>query len=886
MASERLTDTTDSSSGEEAMSPILTGSKRSHFSFDESLERCSKSSRRDSSYTESHDSKESEDDTKDDHCFEKPNFYDDSYRSEKSDDEADKQTHSSYYHDSSLSDQTDEFSKSQTDAESTKKNVNTPGANSQSEARNKIQLMMQKMGYEAGKGLGKSLQGRVQPVEASSQKGRRGLGLELKELQRAEIEFDPEKEVVEVVEKIIWLENTHEELPLDEEVTEWENERLVGKCKDTIDNETMFCDEFIVREVVNSKSVFDRLDNREMQEARTRSNPFETIRGAMFQNRAAVKMANIDKACNLMFTNPLNLQPDELLYFADVCAGPGGFSEYVLWRKKWRAKGFGFTLKSENDFKLHEFQAGPCETFHPYYGVDDTGDVYQPKNQIALRDLIMSQTNERGVHFMMADGGFSVEGQENIQEILSKQLYLCQCLVALMIVRTGGHFVTKVFDLFTPFSAGLVYILYRCFNQISIFKPNTSRPANSERYLICQGKRPNIDFITNYLFRANEKLLKGNKNNDILELVPSQKLFEDERFFNYLKESNEELGRRQIVGLKKIAHYTEHKDLFESRQKMFREKCLKYWEVPDESRSLPSRMAPSTKVQHLLRGSSSILEKMAYKDATKLKKENVNTIITNQLDWCCVPCSSGDNVTSMYEDVAPTMYLGMGRSQVFKYTNGQWKPLNDILIDLPRDTLVYAELVSELRSEERSQIKTYGLHIIDAFQLGSENISQKHITERWKLINLFCKSLWKPTSNPFSPVRAKDWFYLSPSLGEKLKLEAKTMKNKSKVLGYFPIRHLHENDSNQPYYWIPRNLIFFKTLEEPWARHFSNKNHSYYFYNIKKQKSFWERELPDEAKASFAKVIGTRVVWNWPEDKSLSMNEFVNIISKKNENPK
>ena len=52
---------------------------------------------------------------------------------------------------------------------------------------------------------------------------------------------------------------------------------------------------------------------------------------------------------------------------------------------------------------------------------------------------------------MMADGGFSVEGQENIQEILSKQLYLCQFLVAMSIVRTGGHFVCKVFDLFTPF---------------------------------------------------------------------------------------------------------------------------------------------------------------------------------------------------------------------------------------------------------------------------------------------------------------------------------------------------------------------------------------------------------------------------------------------------
>ena len=38
---------------------------------------------------------------------------------------------------------------------------------------------------------------------------------------------------------------------------------------------------------------------------------------------------------------------------------------------------------------------------------------------------------------MMADGGFSVEGQENLQEILSKRLYLCQFAVALGIVREG-----------------------------------------------------------------------------------------------------------------------------------------------------------------------------------------------------------------------------------------------------------------------------------------------------------------------------------------------------------------------------------------------------------------------------------------------------------------
>ena len=49
----------------------------------------------------------------------------------------------------------------------------------------------------------------------------------------------------------------------------------------------------------------------------------------------------------------------KLLYFADVCAGPGGFSEYVLWKKKWKAKGFGFTLKGSHDFKMEDFFAGP-----------------------------------------------------------------------------------------------------------------------------------------------------------------------------------------------------------------------------------------------------------------------------------------------------------------------------------------------------------------------------------------------------------------------------------------------------------------------------------------------------------------------------------------------
>ncbi len=41
--------------------------------------------------------------------------------------------------------------------------------------------------------------------------------------------------------------------------------------------------------------------------------------------------------------------------------------------------------------------------------------------------------------------GFSVEGQENIQEVLSKQLYLCQFLTALSILRPGQRITSLIY---------------------------------------------------------------------------------------------------------------------------------------------------------------------------------------------------------------------------------------------------------------------------------------------------------------------------------------------------------------------------------------------------------------------------------------------------------
>lgn len=144
--------------------------------------------------------------------------------------------------------------------------------------------------------------------------------------------------------------------------------------------------------------------------------------------------------------------------------------------------------------------------------------------------------------------GFSVEGQENIQEILTKRLYVCQCYTALNSLRANGHFLTKLFDLFTPFSVGLIFLMYHCFEKITILKPNSSRPANSERYLICSKLKDNkvTDKIREYLKRVvlkfaelNNPEFESEQNNlDICELVPSDIIKNDSHFFRYITESN------------------------------------------------------------------------------------------------------------------------------------------------------------------------------------------------------------------------------------------------------------------------------------------------------------------------------------------------------------
>ncbi|KAL1483684.1 hypothetical protein MTO96_033019 [Rhipicephalus appendiculatus] len=725
------------------------------------------------------------------------------------------------------------------------------------------------MGYKAGAGLGKNNQGIPDIIPTSKQRGRRGLGLSMEGLEPSILSDSflantfnnlfvcPSYAFltivqVDVKERVDWIPECEEEPPNIKTLREWTTE---GKKKLTIDDETCFCDEEVLKQIIDCKSVFDRLEPEEMRRARTRSNPFETIRGGIFLNRAAMKMANMDSAFDFMFTSPVDengdpmVGPDDLLYFADVCAGPGGFSEYVLWRKGWQAKGFGFTLKGPNDFKLEDFFAGSPDTFEPLYGVTDDGDIFIPDNIRSFSKFVKSSTDNQGVHFVMADGGFSVEGQENIQEILSKRLYLCQFYTALSVLRTGGHFVCKLFDIFTVYSVGLVYLMYRAFRHVSIFKPNTSRPANSERYIVCKWRRPDTKDIEDYMYELCcrfKEISSVTSQTDIVEVVPLEVINDDAVFAKYIRESNDRLGL--------CFHFDLCSELYEERQSNLRKECLKLWKVPDLARLDPKRPPPESKFKELTKNEVSYFERRP-EELTPKFLEGIKSLH----DYRCVVC--GEWKPNIRDN--KFFFLSAGRKQVYQWTGmstDQWKKVTEGL-ELPPDTLFYGEMVQEFAGEGRQQKRFNTIHVIDALVLGKVSVKDKHYEERMKWVQKFVKALSKPSRNDLTPLRAKEVFKLPDveSLFERISWKQEKGASRNMRLSCTVPQEPRDREEK---HFSATGVLLYRTTKEPWHEEYSTSSQRRYYYNTMTRKSDYEMPKYGCA-ATFKDCFQTATLWPW-----------------------
>ncbi|CAG9855807.1 unnamed protein product [Phyllotreta striolata] len=680
--------------------------------------------------------------------------------------------------------------------------------------------MMQKMGYKEGYGLGKNEQGITKLVDFSYQLGKKGFGLKLKKIEDNMETWDFNKDEVFVKENLSWLSSDRPLNSSFEEMCSWIEE---GSPITDINTQSNFCDEKILTEVIKAKDIFDEMDALELCQARARCNPFETVRSVFFMNRAALKMANIDAITDFEFTN---IDKNEYFkddkgpfYFADVCAGPGGFTEYILWRKKWLFKGFGMTLKDDNDFKLYESYCACPATFQAFYGKDGDGNVCSPNNILDFKEKVLCETGGKGVHFMMSDGGFSVEGNENFQEILSKSIYLCQCLVALEIVRSHGHFVTKLFDVFTSFSVGLLFLIYHCFEKVSIIKPNSSRPANSERYFVCTNLKRNTPYFENlkkYLWTIVNQLWERNDPSivDILEIVPLEVIKKDDKFFKYIFASNNCVATYQTFSLRKLATFCRNPTLVECRQSQLRKECLEFWKIPDKKRIPIPHLNPSELVNTIF----DKLDIMLAPPREIVQIKTFNELIVCLEDWYYFPLFSSLNKNNC------NFYASTSYSKVYRLQNQKWVKIKNI--QLSKHTLCYGEFVKETcitKSETNNEIENvrYSLHIIDAIQLGDCNLTNMNFSKRQEMIDTYCKSLNKENQRNLARIRPKMVDKLVNISSECLiSREENGLFSKLPLLGYNSISEtfivnsilLFKNNLNQPFSWsyVLRVQIFLK----------------------------------------------------------------------------
>ena len=97
------------------------------------------------------------------------------------------------------------------------------------------------------------------------------------------------------------------------------------------------------------------------------------------------------------------------------------------------------------------------------------------------------------------DGGFDYSSNFNDQELASYSLIYNEIFIGLNLQQTNGTFICKLFDMFYYSTIQLLYILYLSYNTVSFHKPYTSRPSNSEKYVVCRGFRGYNKEICNLL---------------------------------------------------------------------------------------------------------------------------------------------------------------------------------------------------------------------------------------------------------------------------------------------------------------------------------------------------------------------------------------------------
>ena len=276
------------------------------------------------------------------------------------------------------------------------------------------------------------------------------------------------------------------------------------------------------------------------------TNPYEYIHTYNNELKASVcKLKPISRAfyklieiCNIFNIVNIN-QPIKTFHLAE---GPGGFMEAINYlRNNNEDIYYGITL-IDNDINVPSWKKSKPllenSKFIIEYGPSADGNLFKKINLLYYYENMIDT-----IDLVTGDGGFDFSLDFNNQETNSFKLILVQVIYALCIQKKGGTFILKIFDIFTLPTIQLIFILSSVYENVYICKPNTSRIANSEKYLICKNYKYNKNII-NFFISNFENLFNTNKNIYSLLNINIPYLF-----LSRLEEYNAIYGQQQIENI-------------------------------------------------------------------------------------------------------------------------------------------------------------------------------------------------------------------------------------------------------------------------------------------------------------------------------------------------
>lgn len=305
-----------------------------------------------------------------------------------------------------------------------------------------------------------------------------------------------------------------------------------------------------------AKKLIDTLSNTiKWDKAKIVINPYELVYISKFKNgitnfnpvsRSFFKMWELINRFNIFGNN-------NGINIACLAEGPGGFVEAMINYRMM--KNNGYCLDNINGITLKKGKAPLWDPLIKKFGDKNInlrlgyGNLYNPTSIRAFCKNINGN-----IHIVTADGGFNYSSDYNNQEKQSYRIIYNEVLTALTLQKRGGIFICKIFDIFQRFTVELLYILYCLYDEIHIVKLQTSRVANSEKYLVAKG----FKFIGPSLL---EKLYNISENwNDNISGFTGLNI--PTEFIEELGKINSKYVNEQITSINKTIEFAKRTDIF------------------------------------------------------------------------------------------------------------------------------------------------------------------------------------------------------------------------------------------------------------------------------------------------------------------------------------